>query len=855
MVWAKQYLQKDSLYRSLRKNKFIFLILFGILGCLVSSFVVLQAEVNTTSTDIENVTGCKYYLSNIEIDHSLFDISYLDIPVFPEYENLNCIGKVLEFDQLNSVIVIGSNSLLKNAIEILGYLVITLFSLFIKINHMYISIISFASLRWSTNNFFQIDENIVEIFTGVSPFLLMCFILYVPYNYPNRYSEIKKDSFRSDINFLRFFSVLSVVLYHIGNPLFDAGWLGVDIFFVISGYLICSSILDQVNKDNFTFKKFYIRRINRILPPLYLMLIFSFILSRLVLTDNAVIEFNKSFLSVVGLFANYFFRSNNLYTAEPSELVPLLHSWSLSIEEQFYLIFPLFIFLFWRYKREWTKFFLISVFIYSIFLNLGNFEDNDIFYITKFRLWELCFGVILVFINKEKLKISKYFYSLGYVVTISSVLLIGENVNNLYPKILALAGVSLIILNSKNYTELDNFLNNKVINIIGLSSYSIYLFHQPIFSYYRNLKETYLLKKSLSDFISFNETTSLNYIFTKNLVPETLLFILTILIGILSYKKIELSFIGSNKINIKSIILFFSLFCICIFTFIENSNYEQRFESEKYKIPTYDLKIEELDSLLMQAQINREIYVIGDSHVDMSSQFNYLTQKGFKINRFIEGNCFYIKNLYVSNDEPNLKPWCKDLHDQTEATLKNVKNSIILYGGILPNYIEDEQFFNGYVVNKRRSSKLLIYNEPTTRVARYSEIKTELSKTINEFADNNNIVVIIYPIPEAAWDVEKIIKIFPSFESVNLHYDYKYFYSRSKKAFLIYDELENKNIVKVVPSDLLCNNYIKEKCSINFNGSLFYKDYDHLNSLGNEILVDQIVDNLTYKLKNLDNKN
>ena len=81
MVWAKQYLQKDSFYRSLRKNKFIFLILFGILGCLVSSFVVLQAEVNTTSTDIENVTGCKYYLSNIEIDHSLFDIRYLDIPV------------------------------------------------------------------------------------------------------------------------------------------------------------------------------------------------------------------------------------------------------------------------------------------------------------------------------------------------------------------------------------------------------------------------------------------------------------------------------------------------------------------------------------------------------------------------------------------------------------------------------------------------------------------------------------------------------------------------------------------------------------------------------------------------------
>ena len=185
------------------------------------------------------------------------------------------------------------------------------------------------------------------------------------------------------------------------------------------------------------------------MPSLYVVLIVSFLLSRVVLSQKGLIEFNSSFLSVVGLLANYYFRGNNLYTAEPSNLVPLLHTWSLSIEEQFYLFFPLLIFFVYKFKKELVTYVVASLIFYSVFLNLGNYEANDIFYITKFRIWELCVGVFLVFVNKDKLNMNKNSYYLGYILIIGSIFYFDYQVQNFFPKLLTLIGVSLIILNKR----------------------------------------------------------------------------------------------------------------------------------------------------------------------------------------------------------------------------------------------------------------------------------------------------------------------------------------------------------------------------------------------------------------------
>ncbi len=834
-----------------RKSTFIALIFLTGLICLYSFQIFFQYNENLTIINDDNLKPCEYFASDLESEKLIFENRYQDLPIFPEIENLNCIGKIIDIDFTNQEVIVGSSTLLSNIFEFFGYIFLFFFSFIKKSKNLMFVFAGFLLIEWSKNNIFQYIEIWDNILKKIIPLYFLSLIVHIFFNFKKDYSEIKKNKFRYDINFLRFISVISVVFYHIEIPFFEAGWLGVDVFFVISGYLICNSLVSKLNDEQFTFKDFYYRRINRILPSLYVVLIFSFLLSRIILSDKGIREFNNSFVSVIGFLSNYYFRGNNLYTAEPSGLVPLLHAWSLSIEEQFYFFFPLLIFIVFRLKKEFTGYVVTILIFYSIFLNLGNYEANDIFYITKFRIWELCLGVLLVFINKDRLSLSKHFYYLGYLIIVCSILLFNNEVESLLPKIVTLLGVSLIILKKEDNLKFKNFFSNSFISLIGLSSYSIYLYHQPIFAFYRNLKENYLIKKSLSEFVYFKENLFLNYLFDDSFLPYIFLLTITLLIGVFSYKKIELEFIGSDSFNSKNLILFFLTISIGVFVYFENINNSIALKSTDNEIPMYNDRMPELENLLAQKKINKSIYVVGDSHMDMEKQFNYFRIKGFEIERFIEGNCFYIKNLYVSDLESNLEPWCKDLHNQTKDSLSNVENSIILYGGILPNYIEKEQFYNGYVFNERRTPKLFIRDDQSQEknIAQYTDIKYELDLTITELAKNGNIIIIIYPVPEAAWNIEKINNLIPNFEKIDLHYNYDFFYSRAKSSINIYDSLTNDNIVKVKPSMLFCNSYIKGRCVISYNGNLFYEDYDHLNSSGNEILITNMIDNLIYKLK------
>jgi len=162
-------------------------------------------------------------------------------------------------------------------------------------------------------------------------------------------SEIDRISFRKDINGLRAISVLAVVFYHIGIGPFDGGWLGVDIFFVISGYLISNIIISELNAGTFSFKMFYLRRARRILPALFSTLLLTLPLAYFFLTPKAIESYINSLIASVFFYANYHFMNLDFYVAESTKLMPLLHTWSLAIEEQFYLIFPLFVYFIYKF--------------------------------------------------------------------------------------------------------------------------------------------------------------------------------------------------------------------------------------------------------------------------------------------------------------------------------------------------------------------------------------------------------------------------------------------------------------------------------------------------------------------------
>lgn len=212
--------------------------------------------------------------------------------------------------------------------------------------------------------------------------------------------------YRPEIDGLRAIAVISVILYHaeitiLGHRLFKGGFIGVDIFFVISGYLITYIILKElVITGKFKFQKFYERRIRRIIPALLVVMYLSLPLAYLYLLPNSFVDFSKSILSSLLFISNFYFHySDQVYNAESSSLKPFLHTWSLSIEEQFYILFPVVLLITFNYFRKYLIHILIFGFVVSLGLadwgsrNHASFN----FYILPTRAWELLAGSILAY--------------------------------------------------------------------------------------------------------------------------------------------------------------------------------------------------------------------------------------------------------------------------------------------------------------------------------------------------------------------------------------------------------------------------------------------------------------------------
>ena len=163
---------------------------------------------------------------------------------------------------------------------------------------------------------------------------------------------MKVLDYKPQIDGLRAFAVLPVIFFHADFNYFEGGFVGVDIFFVISGYLITNIIIKDLSEKKFNLKNFYLRRARRILPILLFITIISLFASLILMTDEQLKFFSKQVFSVVLFFSNFFFWKNSNYFDPNSEIQPLLHTWSLGVEEQFYILFPLFLILVWTFFKK-----------------------------------------------------------------------------------------------------------------------------------------------------------------------------------------------------------------------------------------------------------------------------------------------------------------------------------------------------------------------------------------------------------------------------------------------------------------------------------------------------------------------
>ncbi|MGE4317353.1 MAG: acyltransferase family protein [Deferribacterales bacterium] len=310
--------------------------------------------------------------------------------------------------------------------------------------------------------------------------------------------------YRQDIDGLRTMAILPVIFYHAGMNIFSGGYVGVDIFFVISGYLITSIIVKELNDDRFTIANFYVRRVKRIFPALYFLLSFTFILSFFSLMPAHFEAFGKSVVSTVLFSSNILFWSESGYFESAAETKPLLHTWSLGVEEQFYIFFPVILMLVARYGSKKYIRWALGIFIISLGFSVWSASAHPEagFYLIPFRSWELMIGALIAlgFYYKTDKPLHKHIMSVtGFVMLLMSIFMFDKSTPfPSYRALLPCVGTALIIISEGGI--INRALSWRPIVWIGLLSYSLYLWHWVLFAlrnYWENVHIPEFYKSNL----------------------------------------------------------------------------------------------------------------------------------------------------------------------------------------------------------------------------------------------------------------------------------------------------------------------------------------------------------------------
>lgn len=324
------------------------------------------------------------------------------------------------------------------------------------------------------------------------------------------YPQVLKKNYRPDIDGLRAIAVLSVVLFHAFPEFITGGFIGVSIFFVISGFLITTIIVRDLESGQLDLKDFYKKRIRRIFPALIVILSVSIIFGWIGLLTEEYEELGKYIFGGAGFIANFIALKNIDYFSGAAELKPLLHLWSLGIEEQFYLIWPLALYLAWKFKNNLL---LISflVMTLSFIVNILNIDryPSLTFYAPWTRFWEILSGAVLacfaIYKNDSEISINSKFLNLssfdkylnfpfcknllsiiGLILLIYGILYFDKK--TAYPGYAALIPISgsiLVIFSGRDAWVNKKILSNKIMIWLGVISYSLYLWHWTLLAFGR----------------------------------------------------------------------------------------------------------------------------------------------------------------------------------------------------------------------------------------------------------------------------------------------------------------------------------------------------------------------------------
>ena len=512
--------------------------------------------------------------------------------------------------------------------------------------------------------------------------------------------------YRREIDGLRALAVLPVILFHAGFQTFSGGFVGVDIFFVISGYLITSIILAEMEAGTFTLANFYERRARRILPALFFVMLVCLPFAWFLLLPSDMKDFSKSLVAVSVFASNILFWRESGYFDTAAELKPLLHTWSLAVEEQYYVLFPLFLMLFWKLGKRRILLTLGFVFFSSFAVAqwAAFVKPAAAFFLLPTRGWELIVGAFAAFYlsQNNRKNYPKIFIELSSWLGIGLIFFSVFTYSKAtpFPGFYALAptlGTVLIILFATKQTSAGKILGNNAFVGIGLISYSAYLWHQPLLSFARHRGVTSSDKDILF-----------------------LLITATIVLACLSFKFIETPFRNKSVISKKSVFVFAFLGSLIFASFglygikkngdlgqisieqkrfldyFENDLPEWRYVMKKGLLETYrkdcnfyditmyragkatNVPVENISKncFTKKSQQSKAVFIWGDSH---AQQLNYglskLLPADYEVLQVASSGC--VIDLHASKNKIN---HCEYSNWFAYDTVKKLKPDLVVIG-------------------------------------------------------------------------------------------------------------------------------------------------------------------------------
>ncbi|MBN2866561.1 MAG: acyltransferase [Thiotrichales bacterium] len=645
--------------------------------------------------------------------------------------------------------------------------------------------------------------------------------------------------FREDINGLRAWAVMAVVLFHFQISGITGGFVGVDIFFVISGYLMTSIIVKGLEKEDFSLTQFYMARVRRILPALLVVIAVLLMLGWFWLATLEYQSLGQQSLYSLGFISNFGYYFSSGYFDSGSHEKWLLHTWSLAVEAQFYLLFPIFVSLFWKFTRSLKSLTvaLAILFIMSFALNMWLVyrDPSAAFYLLPSRGWELAAGGLVFLLAKQlklEIKLSRILNVLGWLLILGSIFLINEEMR--WPGYWALfpvLGTSLVI-----YSQKQDFMliNSRAAQWLGDRSYSIYLWHWPLMValYFANIHESWfwilaaITSSLLIGHLSFRfiETPTRKYLSKKSFKKEFILIVLgLVFLAIISFSIQNHEF--NNRVPEGAELALNEAVNI-------NPRHEECQNHKKWdKSPS-----------CIYGDYPVGVLLLGDSHAGASvTALAAASQNHAKSTvQWTLTTCAPIFNLHYSPfhqffpDYPNR---CKNFtHKAFLNSLSYEKNiPIVLLGRQTPAVMGQKASLDDDIVYKPR----IFFNrqyESNLNPGFQQELRDAMINTACSFKKYRE-VFLVRPIPEMKVNVpsQASRNIMFGLNSSEIKITLKEYKDRHRLIWWAQDEAVKACGVKILnPLPYLCD---ESYCYGTRNGLPLYSDDDHLSEYGNKLLI------------------